>query len=104
MITTAAYPTYQNNPLGISFMGKKTWSPVKRLGTFVTATFGVPLRDQINLIGEIADAMFDIAPLVRDAMSTHADFQEIGNGCCLPSGRVSAVSMTGASIPYPYRD
>lgn len=38
----------------------------------------MPLCDQINLIGQIADAMFDIAPLVRDAMSTHADFQQIG--------------------------
>ncbi len=78
VITTAAYPTYQNNPPGISFMGKKTWAPGKHLGTFITATFGVSLRDQINLIGQIADAMSHTAPQVRDAMTTHAGFHEIG--------------------------
>jgi hypothetical protein len=44
MITTVAYPRYQQNPPGISFMGEKTWSPGKSLGKFIAATFGVSVK------------------------------------------------------------
>lgn len=78
MITTAAYPEYYKNPPGISFMGKKTWSPGKSLQTFITATFGIPLREQVEIVDKIATAMSDVGPLVREAMNEHPGFTEIG--------------------------
>lgn len=78
MITTAAYPDYQRNPPAISFMGKKTWDPGKNLHTFITAIFGVSLRQQVEIIEQIAVAMVDVSPLVREAMKEHAGFVDIG--------------------------
>lgn len=78
MITTAAYPDYLKNPPGISFMGKKTWDPGKNLQTFITATFGLPPRDQVDIVDQIAAAMSEVGPQVREAMTLHADFREIG--------------------------
>lgn len=78
MITTAAYPDYQHNPPGIAFMGKKTWHPGKNLPKFITATFGVPLRDQNSIVEQIACAMDEVRPMVRDAMRQHTEFAGIG--------------------------
>lgn len=78
MITTAAYPDYAKNPPGISFMGKKTWEPGKHLQTFISATFGLPPREQVDIVDRIAAAMSEVGPRVRDAMAAHADFREIG--------------------------
>lgn len=78
MITTAAYPGYAKNPPGISFMGRKTWDPGKSLQTFITATFGVSTRNQIEIIEQIGTAMAETGPSVREAMATHPDFTEIG--------------------------
>lgn len=78
MITTAAYPEYANNPPGIAFMGKKTWDPGKNLQTSITATFGLPPREQTGLIERIGTAMTEVAPQVRAAMAEHPDFNEIG--------------------------
>ena len=78
MITTAAYPGYQQNPPGISFMGKKTWSPGKSLGKFIAATFGVSVRAQVEIVEAISDAVSDIAPRVREAMTRYAAFEDIG--------------------------
>jgi len=78
MITTAAYPDYQNNPPGIAFMGKKTWDPGKHLHTFITATFGIPVREQAEIVDRIAVAMAEVGPMVRTAMDEHPDFREIG--------------------------
>jgi serine/threonine-protein kinase HipA len=78
MITTVAYPGYQQNPPGISFMGKKTWSPGKSLGKFIAATFGVSVKAQVEIVEEISDAVSDIAPRVREAMTRYAAFQDIG--------------------------
>jgi serine/threonine-protein kinase HipA len=78
MITTAAYPDYQRNPPAISFMGKKTWDPGKSLHTFITATFGLSLREQVQIVDEIAAAMADVGPMVRQAMREHAGFLDIG--------------------------
>ena len=78
MITTVAYPGYQQNPPGISFMGKKTWSPGKSLGKFIAATFGVSVKAQVEIVEAISDAASDIAPRVREAMTRYAAFEDIG--------------------------
>ena len=78
MITTVAYAGYQQNPPGISFMGKKTWSPGKSLGKFVAATFGVSVKAQVEIVEAISDAVSDIAPRVREAMTRYAAFEDIG--------------------------
>lgn len=78
MITTAAYPEYIRNPPGISFMGKKTWDPGKTLRTFITGTFGLPAREQANIVDQIGTAMAEVGPQVRSAMIQHPGFMEIG--------------------------
>jgi serine/threonine-protein kinase HipA len=78
LITTAAYPDYAKNPPAISMMGSKTWDPGRNLQTFITATFGVPLRDQIGIVEQIGTAMSEVGPRVREAMTEHAGFKEIG--------------------------
>lgn len=78
MITTAAYPEYARNPPGISFMGKKTWDPGKNLQTFITATFGLPAREQAEIVDQIGTAMAEVGPQVRAAMAEHPGFVEIG--------------------------
>ena len=78
MVTTAAYPDYQLNPPGIAFMGKKTWDPGKHLHTFITTTFGVALREQMEMVDRIAAAMADIGPSVRAAMEAHPGFRDVG--------------------------
>lgn len=78
MFTTVVYAGYQHNPPGISFMGKKTWTPGKTLQRFITANFGVPLKDQLRIVEAISDAVSDTAPQVREAMERHPDFADIG--------------------------
>jgi hypothetical protein len=78
MITTVAYPGYQQNPPGISFIGKKTWSPGKSLGKFIAAAFGVSVKAQVEIVEAISDAVSDIAPRVREAMTRYAAFEDIG--------------------------
>ena len=78
MITTAAYADYANNPPGIAFMGKKTWDPGKNLQTFITTVFGVPLREQVEIMERIATAVSEVAPHVREAMNEHAGFRDVG--------------------------
>ena len=78
MITTIVYPGYQHNPPGISFLGKKTWVPGKSLEKFITSVFGVPVRTQVEIVEAISDAVSEIAPRVREAMTQHADFADLG--------------------------
>lgn len=78
MITTAAYPDYAKNPPAISFMGRKTWDPGKALQTFITATFGLSVRDQADIVDQIATAMAEVGPQVRQAMVERPAFTEIG--------------------------
>jgi len=77
MITTVAYAGYQNPP-GISLMGKKTWSPGKSLGKFIAATFGVSVKAQVEIVESISDAVSEIAPRVREAMTRYGAFEDIG--------------------------
>ena len=74
--TTSVYEGYQNNPPGISFMGRKTWLPGKTLGRFITSTFGISHREQKQLLERISDAVADTAPAVREAMKSLAGFKD----------------------------
>ncbi|MCE9586936.1 MAG: type II toxin-antitoxin system HipA family toxin [Verrucomicrobia bacterium] len=78
LLTTVVYPGYQNQPPGIAFMGKKTWAPGKNLQTFIAREFGIPLREQSLMIESICEAITDTAPKVREAISEHPDFRDLG--------------------------
>ncbi len=77
-LTTSVYAGYQNNPPGISFGGKKTWAPGKNLSKFIAATFGIPLREQSEMIERISDSVADVVPLVRSKMSEIPEFKDTG--------------------------
>lgn len=78
MITTAAYPDYALNPPGMFLMGRKTWDPGKSLKTFLSATFGLQPREQVDIVERIGTAMAEVGPQVRAAMAEHSGFTEIG--------------------------
>jgi serine/threonine-protein kinase HipA len=77
-LTTCVYAGYQHNPPGIGFLGKKTWTPGKNLMKFVTATFGIPAREQSIILESIGDSMAETVPLVREKMTEHPGFRDIG--------------------------
>lgn len=77
-LTTSVYEGYQNNPPGISFMGKKTWLPGKTLGKFITANFGVAQREQKEIVERISDGVADVAPSVRELMKSLPGFRDTG--------------------------
>ncbi|KAF1005014.1 MAG: hypothetical protein GAK28_03641 [Luteibacter sp.] len=103
MITTAAYPDYANNPPGISFMGKKTWKPGKYLQTFIAGVFGVPVREQAQIVERIAEAMIDIGPHVRLAMERYPGFRDIGKRMllCWGEGMASLYDKKTYSLGTP---
>jgi serine/threonine-protein kinase HipA len=76
--TTSVYAGYQNNPPGISFMGRKTWLPGKTLGKFITANFGISQREQKEIVERISDAVADVGPAVRERMNGLAGFKDVG--------------------------
>ncbi|MFP5234309.1 MAG: type II toxin-antitoxin system HipA family toxin [Acidobacteriota bacterium] len=78
LFTTAVYAGYQHNPPGISFMGKKTWLPGKTLARFITAHFGIPEKEQKQIVERISDAVSDTAPAVREMMKRLSGFQDTG--------------------------
>jgi serine/threonine-protein kinase HipA len=77
-LTTSVYAGYENNPPGISFGGKKTWTPGKNLSKFIAATFGIPLREQSEMVVRISDAVADTVPAVRNKMSELPKFRDTG--------------------------
>ncbi len=97
MITTSVYPNYQNNPPSIGFMGRKTWAPGKSLSVFITATFGISLREQTQIVDRIAEAMTEVGPRVRAAMNEHTDFTEIGKQLADPSVIADQKRFVGSS-------
>jgi serine/threonine-protein kinase HipA len=76
--TTSVYEGYQDNPPGISFMGRKTWVPGTNLGTFVTSTFAISQCEQKKILERISDAAADTAPAVRELMQGLAGFKDTG--------------------------
>ena len=77
-LTTSVYAGYQHNPPGISFGGKKTWTPGKNLSKFIAATFGIPLREQSEMLERISDAVADVVPLVLGKISEVPEFKDTG--------------------------
>jgi serine/threonine-protein kinase HipA len=59
-------------------MGKKTWLPGKTLGAFITSNFGIPQREQKQLVERISDAVADVAPAVRKLMTRLPNFKDTG--------------------------
>ena len=78
VLTTSAYAGYQYNPPAIEFMGKKTWAPGKNLQKFIATTFGIQPKEQVQMVQAISDAVADVAPQVRQAMTQHDGFKDIG--------------------------
>lgn len=78
MLTTAAYPAYVNNPPGIALGGRKTWTPGKTLQTSIASVFGVAVREQVQIVEQIGDAISEVGPAVRESIAQHAGFREIG--------------------------
>jgi serine/threonine-protein kinase HipA len=78
MLSTSVYASFQHNPPGIEFMGKKTWTPGKNLQKFIAATFGIQPKEQQHMVQAISDAVADVGPLVRQAMAQHPGFEDIG--------------------------
>ncbi len=78
MLTTSVYASCQNNPPGIEFMGKKTWTPGKNLQRFIAAIFGIPPKEQTQMVEAISDAVADVGFQVRAGMREHAGFSDIG--------------------------
>ena len=76
--TTSVYAGYQHNPPGISFLGKKTWLPGKTLGKFITSNFGIPQREQKQMVERISDAVADVAPAVRELIERLPGFKVTG--------------------------
>lgn len=119
VITTAAYPDYAKNPPAIAFMGRKTWDPGRTLKTFITAEFGLPVREEADIVEHIGTAMAETGPKVREAMVEHPGFAEIGKRMLLAwqeglaslrSKRVYALpsanlgdAFTGFSDPRPVK-
>jgi serine/threonine-protein kinase HipA len=77
-LTTNVYASYQHNPPGIGFMGKKTWTPGKTLPRFIAGTFGISIREQAVLVEAIGDAVAEVVPLVQEKMAEHPDFRDLG--------------------------
>jgi serine/threonine-protein kinase HipA len=78
MLTTQVYAGFQHNPPGIGFMGKKTWAPGKNLQKFIAANFGIQPKEQLAIVESISDAVADVAVAVREAMTLHDGFDDIG--------------------------
>lgn len=76
--TTSVYAGYQHNPPGISMMGKKTWLPGKTLSRFITTNFGIPDREQKDMVERISDAVADTALAVREKMDSLDGFRDTG--------------------------
>jgi serine/threonine-protein kinase HipA len=77
-LTTSVYAGYQHNPPGISFLGKKTWTPGKTLSRFIATTFGIAPKAQSVMLESICDAMAEVVPEVRARMEDLPAFRETG--------------------------
>jgi serine/threonine-protein kinase HipA len=78
IVTTNVYANYENNPPGIAFMGKKTWTPGKNLEKFIARTFGINPKEQVSIVESIAQAVSEVGPAVRVAMKDHPEFMDTG--------------------------
>jgi len=77
-LTTKVYAGYQDNPPGIGFLGKKTWTPGKTLERFIAGTFGISAHEQLVILESISDSVSETTPLVLKAIGEHPEFKDIG--------------------------
>lgn len=78
MLTTQAFADFELNPPGLSFLGKKTWTPGKNLPRFLQAQMGLPLREQKSLVERIGDAQVEVAQEALRWMQEQPEFTETG--------------------------
>jgi serine/threonine-protein kinase HipA len=78
VLTTSVYAGFAHNPPGIGFMGKKTWLPGKNLQKFIAANFGIQPKEQLHMVQAISDAVAEVGHDVRQAMTEHPGFEDIG--------------------------
>jgi serine/threonine-protein kinase HipA len=78
MLTTAVYDEFRLNPPGLSFLGKKTWSPGKALPRFIQANLSITLRMQAIMVEQICDAMVDVSKDVTRAIQGKPGFADTG--------------------------
>lgn len=72
------YAGHQHNPPGIAFLGKKTWTPGKNLGKFISGRFGISAREQAVILESITEAVSETVPIVLKTMEEHPGFRDIG--------------------------
>ena len=53
-------------------------APGKTLGQFITSNFGVPQREQKQMVERISDAVADVAPAVRELIQRLPGFEDTG--------------------------
>ena len=78
MLTTSVYAGYEHNPPSIGFMGKKTWLPGKNLQRFLASQFSLPLKEQVQIVEAISEAVLEVSDDVRYRMREHDGFHELG--------------------------
>lgn len=52
--------------------------PGKSLQKFIAATFGIAVKEQLEIVEAVGQAVSDVAPSVRSAMNEHPAFADIG--------------------------
>lgn len=77
-LTTCVYERSKDAPPGIGFMGRKTWLPGKNLAHFILSYFGIPAREQKEIMEKISDAVSEVGPVVRDMMDRIPEFRDTG--------------------------
>jgi serine/threonine-protein kinase HipA len=75
---TVAVAPPQRRAQGIRTRRKKTWTPGKTLQKFIVANFGIEVKEQLEIIEAISDAVSATVPRVREAMNAHQGFDDIG--------------------------
>ena len=86
MVTTVAYPGFEQSPPGLSFLGKRTWTPGKNLERFVVATLGIQAKDQRRIVEEIGDAMTRVNTELVQASDRWPAFRETAKRMALAWG------------------
>ena len=78
MLTTQAFADFALNSPGLSFLGKKTWTPGKNLPRFLQAQMGLSLREQKSLVECIGDAQVTVSREALQWVQERPEFAETG--------------------------
>ena len=82
-------------------MVRQTWTPGKNLQKFIAAAFGVQPRQQQHLV----QAIGDVGPQVRAAMTQHPGFADLGKRMLMAwaEGQAGDQALCGSLIRYSGR-